>query len=72
VNGSSFLPTPVIRLINASYTYNVVGELLLSSSQVRGNVNYPQIPPGVYDVELKNPDGQISVLPQSLTVPPPP
>jgi hypothetical protein len=71
VNGSGFLPTPVIRLINPSYTYNLVGEYLLSSSQVRGNVNYLQIPPGVYDIELKNPDGQISVLPQSLTVPTP-
>lgn len=72
VNGSGFLPTPVIRLINASYTYNLLGEYLLSSSQVRGSVSYFQIPPGVYDIELKNPDGQISVLPQSLTVPPPP
>jgi hypothetical protein len=72
VDGSGFLPTPVIRLINPGYTYNLVGEFLLSSSQVRGSVNYVQIPPGVYDIELKNPDGQISVLPQSLTVPSPP
>jgi hypothetical protein len=57
---------------NPGYTYNLVGEFLLSSSQVRGNVNYVQVPPEVYDIELKNPDGQISVLPQSLTVPSPP
>jgi hypothetical protein len=71
VNGTGFLPTPVIRLINPGYTYNVAGELLISSEQVRGGVHAGQIPPGVYDVELKNPDGQISVLPASLTVPTP-
>jgi len=71
VNGSGFLPTPVIRLINASYTYNVPGELLLSSSQVRGWVNYSQILPGLYDLELKNPDGQTVVLPAAVGVPAP-
>jgi hypothetical protein len=71
VNGTGFLPTPSVRLINPGYTYNVAGELLLSSEQVRGGVNAGQIPPGVYDVEIKNPDGQISVLPASLTVPTP-
>jgi hypothetical protein len=70
VNGTGFLPTPVIRLINPGYTYNVTGEFLVSSAQVRGAVNVVQIPAGVYDVELKNPDGQVSVLPASLTVPP--
>ena len=70
VNGTGFLPTPVVRLINPGYTYNVTGEVLLSSTQVRGGVNVLQIPAGVYDVELKNPDGQVSVLPASLTVPP--
>jgi hypothetical protein len=68
VNGTGFLPTPVIRCINPSYTYNVTGESLVSSSQVRGWVNYSQILPGVYDVELRNPDGQISVLPAALTI----
>ena len=70
VNGTGFLPTPVIRLINPGYTYNVTGEYLISSAQVRGSVNVLQIPAGVYDVELKNPDGQVSVLPAALTVPP--
>ena len=59
------------RCSNAGYTYNVTGETLVSSSQVRGWVNYGQILPGVYDVELRNPDGQISVLPAALTVPSP-
>ncbi len=71
VNGTGFLPTPVIRCINPSYTYNVTGEALLSSSQVKGWVNYSQILPGVYDVELRNPDGQVSVLPAALTITPP-
>lgn len=69
VNGSGFLPTPVIRLLNSSYTYNVTGELLLSSSQVRGWVNYSQILPGTYNLELKNPDGQTVVLPSAIVVP---
>ncbi len=69
VNGTGFRPTPVIRLLNAAYTYGVTGETVVSSSQVKGWVNRAQIPPGVYDVELKNPDGQISVLPAALTVP---
>ena len=60
----------MIRCINPSYTYNVTGEALLSSSQVKGWVNYSQILPGVYDVELRNPDGQISVLPAALTIAP--
>jgi hypothetical protein len=69
VNGTGFLPTPVIRLLNATYIYGVTGETVVSSSQVKGWVNRAQILPGVYDVELKNPDGQISVLPAALTVP---
>lgn len=69
VNGTGFRPTPVIRLLNATYIYGVTGETVVSSSEVRGWVNCAQILPGVYDVELKNPDGQISVLPAALTVP---
>ena len=68
VNGSGFLPTPVIRCINPGYTYNVTGESVVSSSQVKGWVNYSQIPAGVYDLELRNPDGQISVLPAAITI----
>jgi hypothetical protein len=70
VNGTGFLPTPVVRLISPGYAYNLVGEVFISSTQVRGAVNVVQIPAGIYDVELKNPDGQVSVLPASLTVPP--
>jgi hypothetical protein len=68
VNGTGYLPTPSIRMLKPGYTYNVVGETLLSSSQVRGWVNHSQILPGVYDVELRNPDGQIALLPGALTV----
>jgi hypothetical protein len=68
VDGTGFLPPPVIRCLSASYTYNVINESLVSSSQVTGWINYGQIPPGVYDVELRNPDGQLSVLPAALTI----
>ncbi len=67
-NGTGFLPTPAIRCISPSYIYNVSGETLLSSSQVRGWINYAQIQAGVYDVEFRNPDGQIFVLPAAITI----
>jgi hypothetical protein len=68
-NGARFLPTPVIRFLSPSFTYNAPGEALVSSSQATAWVNHGQIPAGIYDVELNNPDGQISVLPQAFTVP---
>jgi hypothetical protein len=68
VGGSGFLPPPVLRLLSPGYNYNVNSEALVSSSEVTGWVNKGQLPLGVYDLEAKNPDGQLSLLPAALTI----
>jgi hypothetical protein len=68
VGGSGFLPPPVLRLLSPGYNYNVNSEALVSSSEVTGWVNKGQLPLGVYDLEAKNPDGQLSLLPAAITI----
>jgi hypothetical protein len=69
VSGSGFAATPALRCLSDSYTYNLGGESWVSASEVRGNIFKPQVPPGVYDLELENPDGQKAWLPDAISVP---
>jgi hypothetical protein len=69
-SGNGFVATPALRLQNATYTYNLLGEALVSSSTVTGWVNYIQVPPGVYDLVLENPDGQDARLAGAVRIGP--
>lgn len=62
VLGENFAAPPVVRLqsINLDYTYNVVGESLISANEIHGLILDVQLPAGIYWVEVVNPDGQIS------------
>ncbi len=57
---------PQVRLVSEGWSYNCVGEIFVSDNQVRATVVTPQLIPGVYDVEVMNPDGQVAVLPGAL------
>jgi hypothetical protein len=70
VTGSGFVATPALRLENASYNYNLLGEALVSSSQATGWVTYIQVPPGLYDLVLENPDGQDARLAGAVRIGP--
>lgn len=68
VTGRDFAATPALRCVNYGYVYNMIGETFVSESEVTGQVFRPQVVPGVYDLELENPDGQKSVLADAITV----
>lgn len=70
VTGSNLAATPSLRLRSASYTYQLIGEQWLSSTQMTGFVSYLQVPPGLYDLVLENPDGQEAALLAAVTIGP--
>ena len=70
VAGTNLTAIPSLRLRSASYTYHLIGEQWLSSTQMTGYVSYLQVPPGLYDLVLENPDGQEAVLPAAVTIGP--
>jgi hypothetical protein len=69
VLGDHFSDTPAIRLVSKSFVYNVVGETVISEQVVTGWVIRSQIPPGTYDFEITNADGQTMVLADAILVP---
>lgn len=68
VQGSDFRATPAVRLVKPDFTYELLNEALVSGEQVTGWVVSSQTLPGVYDLVLKNPDGQQDVLPAAVTI----
>lgn len=64
--GDGFAPVPAVRLISATYTYSAVGEAWQSPQQMTCWVIASQLPAGLYDVEITNPDGQRAVLPAAI------
>jgi hypothetical protein len=70
VVGTGFAATPSVRLVNETYSYETIGESLESETLVRAWVISSQVPPGTYDLELQNPDGQTASLPDGIVVTP--
>ena len=68
IDGADFAAPPTVRCRNALYTYELIGETWVSSSQIRATLIKSQIPYGVYELEVRNPDGQTAILPAALTV----
>ncbi len=69
VTGEGFAGVPTLRLANESYSYDAIGETLVSESVVTGWVIKSQIPSGMYDLEIHNPDGQEATFPNAFLVP---
>lgn len=70
ITGSGFLLTPSIYLIiEGDPTPNaLLSETLVSSTIVTAVVNAYLVPPGIYDVQLTNGDGQVLLVPDALVV----
>jgi hypothetical protein len=66
--GNGFAGTPAVRLLSESFVYPVVGEALVSDQVVTGWVIRSQIPPGTYDLELTNSDGQTASFANAVVV----
>ncbi len=70
ITGSNFAATPQVRLVGDAGVYYCSGEQLVSAQEMTATVVKPQIYPGTYDLELTNADGQVTVLPDAVTVVP--
>jgi len=68
VAGTGFVATPALRLRNASWLYDCGGEKWVSTSQMTASIVKSQLLPGLYDLELTNPDGQVAVLGQAIEI----
>ena len=68
ITGEGFADTPALTLSNPTYTYHAIGEQFLSDTQMTAGIVRGQIPPGIYDLTVTNPDGQTGWLPQAITV----
>jgi hypothetical protein len=66
--GAGFAPIPAVRLIGPSYTYNALGEAWQSATQSTCWIVPGQVPKGLYDLEVTNPDGQKALLPASVEI----
>ncbi|MEZ4216157.1 MAG: hypothetical protein R3E88_06745 [Myxococcota bacterium] len=68
--GTGFVATPALWLVDAQTgsANEVLGEAWLDAGTVTGTVNALLVPPGTYDVQLVNPDGQVATLPAGLVV----
>ncbi|CAG0989109.1 hypothetical protein MYXO_02295 [Myxococcaceae bacterium] len=69
-HGSGFLETPSIQLrIEGDPTPNaLLSETLLDGGTVGGVIHSVLVPPGLYDVEITNGDGQVLLAPDALEV----
>lgn len=67
VQGTRFIATPTVRLVGPNI-HAILGEELESPTRVVGLALLPQLAEGVYDLELRNPDGQLAVLPAAVQV----
>ena len=60
------MATPSVRLVGPNVRH-LLSEVLVAEG-VSGLVITTQLVPGVYDVEVENPDGQVAVLAGAITV----
>lgn len=69
ITGEGFAAIPDVRLLLPGFAYSAPGETWLSPGQVTAWVVRSQLIPGLYDVQVTNPDGQKSVLPAAFWLP---
>ncbi|MGH0035051.1 MAG: dockerin type I domain-containing protein [Myxococcota bacterium] len=70
IEGTGFLETPYVDLLLDGHpTWDPVQNVTwVSESTLTGTINVFVVLPGVYDVRVSNPDGQVVILEDSLTV----
>jgi hypothetical protein len=68
ITGSGFNATPSVALRNPGQVYQLSGESFVDGTLVTGWIIRAQVPPGIYDLELTNPDGQVSILEDAVTI----
>jgi hypothetical protein len=70
IEGSGFLATPFVDvLLEGSPTWDPVQNVTwVSDTTLTGTINAFVVIPGVYDVRVTNPDGQVVILEGQLTV----
>jgi len=61
VTGSNFAATPAMHLVGTNGTFDLFAEQFVSSQQVRGSVIKDDVDPGLYLLQLVNPDGQATL-----------
>ena len=61
VTGSNFAATPAMHLVGSNGTFDLFAEKFVSSQQATGAVITDGVPPGLYLLQLVNPDGQATV-----------
>ncbi len=66
--GAGFEPTPQVTLSNPQFVYEAIGEQFVTDTEITAAIVKGQVVPGVYDVTVVNPDGQISYILGALTV----
>lgn len=69
ITGTGFVSPAQVRCVSSAYTYNLLGEVVVSDTEITAWANASQLAPGVYDLEVENPDGQVAVLPNAVSVP---
>lgn len=69
ITGAGFTATPDVRVVLPGFAYSAPGETWLSPEQITAWVVRSQMIPGLYDVEVTNPDGQQDVIPEAFWVP---
>jgi hypothetical protein len=68
-HGKNFLPTPTIRLVGP-VVLPLASPYWVDETEVQASLSVLQLVPGVYDLEVTNPDGQKVVEEDAVTVVP--
>lgn len=68
-HGKNFLPTPTLRLVGP-IVFQLANPYWVDQSEVQASLSVLQLVPGLYDVELINPDGQRVVEEDAIEVVP--
>jgi len=70
ISGTGFVATPALWLVDpqTQSANEVLAETWLGTGAMTGSVNAALVPPGTYDLQLINPDGQTVTLPAALVV----
>jgi hypothetical protein len=69
ITGSGFASPVSVRCYNEQLSYGFVGEQVVSETEITAWASSSQLAPGFYDLEVRNPDGQVAVLPLAVAVP---
>jgi len=70
LHGQNYAPTPRMRLYNEIFSYEILSETFQSTELVTAFILKSQVPSGLYELEVTNPDGQKAAYPFPIFVAP--